>query len=80
MDMDFLAQFLMILARNFGTLHEEKIKVCWGEGLKKSYTLGSLTVVSDYIILKGGCLFHFINDKNAYRVTPGWCHDKIKPK
>jgi len=75
--MDIIAKFLMFLARNFGALHEEKIMVCWGHGLKKSYVLGPLTVVSDIMILRGGCLFHFINDKHAYRVTPGWRHDRI---
>lgn len=70
--MDWLALFLTFLARNFGAPREEKIKVCWGEGLKKSYVLGPLTVVSDTIILSKGCLWHFINDKHVIRVRPGW--------
>ena len=79
-DMDFLALFLMFLARNFGTLREKKIERPCGHGIKRLYVLGPLTVVPDIIILKNGTLIHYINDRHCYRVTPGWDYDKIKKK
>jgi len=67
-----MAPFLKFIAVNFGVLREDHILTTWGPGIRRSYHLGPLSVVSDIIVLYGSSLLHFQHTKGLISLTPEW--------